>query len=66
MLKIQDLQTKSDKELLNMISELKGKLLALRFESATGQLKELHLIKETKKDIARIFTVIKSREAEVK
>lgn len=66
MLKISELQSKSDKDLLNMVSELKGKLLALRFESATGQLKEVHLIKEAKRDIARIFTVIKSREEEVK
>lgn len=63
MLKIKDLEAKSEKDLLNMVSELKGKLLALRFESATGQLTENHLIKETKRDIARIFTVLNSKDA---
>lgn len=58
MLKINDLKSKSQKELLHMVSELKGKLLALRFENSTGQLKESHLIHQTKKDIARIFTVL--------
>ena len=45
-----------------MVSELKGKLLALRFENATGQLKEFHLIAETRRDIARIFTAIKQNK----
>jgi len=63
MLKIQDLRTKSEKELLQMISELKGKLLALRFENAIGQLTEIHLIKQTKRDIARVFTVLKQMQA---
>lgn len=58
MYKIEDLQKKSRKELLELVSELKGKLLALRFENSTGQLNETHLFQTTKKDIARIFTVI--------
>jgi large subunit ribosomal protein L29 len=62
MLKIQDLRNKSEKELLQMVSELKGKLLALRFENATGQLQEIHLIKETKRDIARVFTALKEMQ----
>jgi large subunit ribosomal protein L29 len=64
MYKIKDLEKKSNKELLVLISELKGKLLALRFENATGQLQEAHLLKSTKKDIARIFTVLKSNRTE--
>ncbi len=62
MYKIEELRSKSREELLQLISELKGKLLALRFESATGQLNESHLPSATKKDIARIFTVLKEKE----
>ncbi len=62
MYKIDELRTKSREELLQLISELKGKLLALRFESATGQLSESHLPSATKKDIAKIFTVLKEKE----
>lgn len=62
MYKIEELRAKSRNELLNLISELKGKLLALRFESATGQLSESHLPSATKKDIAKIFTVLKEKE----
>jgi len=62
MYKASELRLKSREELLQLISELKGKLLALRFESATGQLRETHLPKQTKKDIALIFTVLKEKE----
>ena len=63
MLTIKELENKTEKELLHEISELKGKLLALRFENTTGQLKEGHLIKETKKDIARMFTQLKAAKS---
>ncbi len=66
MLKIEDLRKNSKEQLLKQISELKGKLLSLRFESSTGQLKESHLINETKKDIAKIFTALKEKEMSVK
>lgn len=62
MYKPQELRSKSREELLQLISELKGKLMALRFEAATGQLKETHLPSTTKKDIALIFTILKEKE----
>ncbi len=62
MYKASELREKSREELLQLISELKGKLLALRFETSTGQLTETHLIKATKKDVALIFTVLKEKE----
>lgn len=65
MYKIDDLRNKSEKELLNLISEVKGKLLSLRFENATGQLTETHLINVTKKDIAKIFTVLKEKQGKI-
>lgn len=62
MLKIENLRKLTEVELLKQISELKGKLMSLRFESSTGSLKENHLIKETKKDIAKIFTILKEKQ----
>lgn len=62
MYSISELRAKDREELLKLISELKGKLLALRFEAATGQLTETHLPSATKKDIAKIFTVLKEKE----
>lgn len=65
MYKASELREKSREELLKLISELKGKLLALRFESATGQLNETHLPKATRKDVALIFTILKEKEKEI-
>ncbi len=65
MYTLTELRSKSREELLKLISELKGKLLALRFESATGQLTETHLPSATKKDIAKIFTVLKEKELNI-
>ncbi len=62
MYKASELREKSREELLQLVSELKGKLLALRFENATGQLHETHLPKATKKDIALVFTILKEKE----
>lgn len=62
MYKASELREKTREELLHLISELKGKLLALRFESATGQLTETHLPSATRKDVALIFTVLKEKE----
>lgn len=66
MYKIEELRKKNDLELLKLVSELKGKLLALRFENATGQLNETHLVKHTKKDIAKVFTILNERKHNIK
>ncbi len=55
---INDIRSKTDKELFGMINKLKAELLALRFQIATGQLDTPHEIKNVKKDIARVYTVI--------
>ncbi len=57
-----ELRSKSREELLKLISELKGQLLVLRFQLATGQLTETHSLNELKKQIARVFTAIKEKE----
>ena len=42
--------------------ELKSELFNLRFQSATGQLSNPQRIRECKKDIARVKTIIRERE----
>jgi large subunit ribosomal protein L29 len=41
---------------------LKSELFNLRFQSATGQLSNPQRIRECKKDIARVKTIIRERE----
>lgn len=52
----------SDEELQERVAEYKSELFNLRFQLATGQLENPMRIKEVKKDIARIKTIIRQRE----
>lgn len=52
----------SDEELQERVAEYKSELFNLRFQLATGQLENPMRIKEVKKDIARVKTVIRQRE----
>ena len=58
---IRDIQTP---DLVKKVSELKQELCALRFQQGSGQMKQSDSgkIREIKKTIARILTVIKERE----
>ena len=58
---IRDIQTP---DLLVKVGELKQELFALRFQQGSGQLKQEDSgkIRDLKKSIARILTVIKERE----
>ena len=52
----------TDKELADKLAELKSELFFLRFKNATNQLTNPKVLAETRRDIARIKTVIRQRE----
>ncbi|QUH27239.1 50S ribosomal protein L29 [Serpentinicella alkaliphila] len=52
----------SDMELSQKLADLKGELFNLRFQLATGQLENPLRIRNVRKDIARIKTIIRERE----
>ena len=52
----------TDKELQTKLNKLKSELFFLRFKNATNQLTNPMVIVETRRDIARIKTVIRQRE----
>jgi large subunit ribosomal protein L29 len=52
----------SSVELEQKLSELKSELFNLRFQHATNQLENPIRIKEVKKTIARIKTILRERE----
>ncbi|MGE5328570.1 MAG: 50S ribosomal protein L29 [Deltaproteobacteria bacterium] len=54
----------SSMELQKELSELKKELFKLRFQLATNQLDNPNKVKNVKKDIARVKTVIRAREIE--
>ena len=51
-----------DDELVTRLREAKEELFNLRFQSATGQLESHGRLRTVKKDIARIYTVVRERE----
>jgi LSU ribosomal protein L29P len=52
----------SDAELQERIAEFKSELFNLRFQLATGQLENPMRIKEVKRNIARVKTILRERE----
>ena len=55
---VEDLRTKSAAELNDELGAAKKELFNLRFQNATNQLDNTSRIKEVRKNIARIQTVI--------
>ena len=51
-------------ELSSELLKLKNELVNLRFQHVTGQLENPVKMREVKKDIARVKTVIKEKELE--
>ena len=56
-----ELRGLSGKELNDQVLALKEELFILRFQSATGQLSSTARLREVRKDIARIYTVLQER-----
>lgn len=52
----------TDEELMETLAELKEEQFNLRFQVATNQLDNTSRIKDVKKEIARILTVLRERE----
>ena len=65
-MKISKINEMSSPELEKELAELKNELFKLRFSLATNGLENPMKIKEVKKDIARIKTVLKQRDLAAK
>ncbi|MDF1478411.1 50S ribosomal protein L29 [Leifsonia sp. H3M29-4] len=57
-----ELDTFEDERLVDELKKAKEELFNLRFQSATGQLESHGRIRAVKRDIARIYTIIRERE----
>ncbi len=57
-----ELDTFEDSRLADELKKAKEELFNLRFQSATGQLESHGRLRAVKRDIARIYTVIRERE----
>src|SRR5512133_3431411 len=57
-----ELDAMEDERLAEELKKAKAELFNLRFQSATGQLENHGRLKAVKRDIARIYTVLRERE----
>lgn len=60
-MKADELREMSSEELSERLTEVKEEFFNLRFQNATGQLENFAQIKEVKRDIARIITLVQER-----
>lgn len=60
--KASELREMTDQELIKKLADAKDELFRLRFQLATGQLDNPMRIKEVRRNIARVKTIIRERE----
>jgi large subunit ribosomal protein L29 len=60
--KAHELDDLTNADLETRLREAKEELFNLRFQSATGQLESHGRLRTVKRDIARIYTVVRERE----
>lgn len=63
-MKAKDLREKSIEELQSTLGEEQEAQFKLRMQQATGQLTETHKVKDTRRNIARLKTVITQKAGE--
>ncbi|AZQ76086.1 MAG: 50S ribosomal protein L29 [Flaviflexus sp.] len=61
-----DLDQMTDKELAERLAECKAELFNLRFSAATGQLEDHGRLKAVRRDVARIYTIARERELNIR
>jgi large subunit ribosomal protein L29 len=62
-MKAAELQAKSEAELIEMERELRDELFRLRMKHFTGQLQRVSELREKRRDIARVLTVISQMQS---
>ena len=63
-MKATQLRDQSMDELAKTLSDFEEQLFKLRFQKSTGQIENPIKIREVRKDIARVLTVINERQTE--
>ena len=63
-MKIEDVRGLTPDQLAEQLVSLKKEQFNLRFQKATGQVEKTHRVGEVRKDIARIKTVLRAKQAQ--
>ncbi len=60
-MKAEDVRAKSADELTDQLVDLKKEAFNLRFQKATGQLENTARVRQVRRDIARVKTILRER-----
>ena len=63
-MKIEDVRGMTPDQLNDELVSLKKEQFNLRFQKATGQIEKTHRVDQVRKDIARIKTVLRGKQAQ--
>ena len=63
-MKIDDLKTKSEDELKVELDSLKKEAFNLRFQQATGQLKNTARVRQVRRSVARVKTILSGKSTQ--
>ena len=63
-MKIEDVRGMTPDQLNQELVSLKKEQFNLRFQKATGQIEKTHRVDQVRKDIARIQTVLRTKQAQ--
>ena len=63
-MKIDEIRGLTPDQLADQLVSLKKEQFNLRFQKATGQIEKTHRVDEVRKDIARIKTILRSKQAQ--
>ena len=63
-MKIEEIRGLTPDQLADQLVSLKKEQFNLRFQKATGQIEKTHRVGEVRKDIARIKTVLRGKQAQ--
>lgn len=66
LMRAKEYREMTEVELVQKLREFKEELFNLRFQHATAQLDNPMRIKEVKKDIARVKTILREKELDIK
>ncbi|MBN1353679.1 MAG: 50S ribosomal protein L29 [Candidatus Omnitrophica bacterium] len=61
-LKTNDIRNMTPDEINHKIFSLQEELFKLRFERKAGRIEKPHRIRQTKKDLARLYTILKEKD----
>jgi large subunit ribosomal protein L29 len=63
-MKIEEVRGLTPDQLADQLVSLKKEQFNLRFQKATGQIEKTHRVDQVRKDIARIKTILRTKQAQ--